>query len=705
MKNMFLNKKWLNVILPIVFSCLLESYIVLIENANLVINFSNQDFISLFSFKEFLVFFIIFFIIFYILLDERKKIRVFNFIYTYRLHLSLALIFLAVIFQIHGSSINELNIFHVSHKPLLGVSRPNRSDEFLVNTMYAFSQYMTNFTYFSDIVRATTTDMFIIYGQPVFDIGMIFRPFLVGYLFLNQGQGLSFFWIGRLIFLFLISFEFGMILTNKNKTLSLAYSLLITFSPIVQWWFAINGLVEQLIFGQLGIILINWYMSVDDYRKRFFIAFGLMISAGTFLLVCYPSWQIPFAYVFILLAIWIFLKNKSTFNYNKNDLLIFSVFLIIFTIIMAHILLNSLETLKIIMNTSYPGSEVFNGGGMVNTIFNYIPSIFFPLKQNFSVSNACEYSVFVSLFPVQLILSFIVLGYQKTKDKLLIGLLVLYILLFIVYLFTLPNFIVDLTLISHIRPNRLFTVITFIGVLILIRSISDLENLKNKKLIIFMSILLSVIMVLFSTFEFGDYYVNWMIICSIIFYSIVFSACFLASSKRNQKIFLICVIMLSFLTGALVNPIDHGTDVVFDSSHINHVKNIVEDDPNGIWIVDENSLVCNDIFISVGAKTVNSVNTYPDLNRWETIDSNHQYYEIYNRYAHIYVNLQDKNDSNFELLKPDCFKVNLHINDLEKLNISYIETNKNLDKLSNDNVKFDKIYKDNKYKIYKVNYT
>lgn len=703
MKNILEDKKYIY-ILSLILSCLIEAYIVLIENENLVFNFSVHDFINLFSFKEFIIFFIIFLIIFYILFDKNRKVSVLNFIYHYRLHLSVLIVLVAVVFQIHGSSINVLNLFGVNHKTLVGVSRPIRTDEYVVNTPFAFSQYLNDFAYFSDIVRGSLTDMFIIYGQPVYDVAMIFRPFLIGYLFLNQGQGLSFFWIGRLVFLFLISFEFGMLLTNKNKTLSLAYCLLITFSPVVQWWFAINGLVEQLIFGQLGVLLIYWYMLCDDYKKRFFIAFGLIICVGTFLLVFYPSWQIPFAYVFILLALWIILKNRQYFSFGKKDILIMIICLSVFAIIMLHILSNSLDTIKIILNTAYPGSQIFNGEGRATAFLYYIPSIFFPLNPNNLTLNVCTYSVFADLFPVPLILSGIVIFYQKTKDKLLIGMLILYLLFVIFYLIHLPDLIVNLTFRGTTKTSRLPPVITFIGCLILIRSVSDLKDLNNKKFIIILSLILSVIMVYLSTFEFGNYYLMWMPLLAIVFYFILFLSSFNAFSKRNQKIFLICVISLSFLTGGLVNPIDHGTDVVFESDHFHHVEKIVKNDSDAIWIVNEEDHHINNIFIAAGAKTINSVNTYPDLDKWHKLDVDKQYEDIYNRYAHIYVEIQDKNDTNFELIQDDYFKLNLNVNDLEKLNVSYIQSNKNLNVLSNDKVEFEKLYQDNQYRIYKVNY-
>ena len=705
MINKNINKKnVLNIIISITLSILVETYITLIENSYLINNYSNHDFIALFSYKEFIVFLITFLIIFYIIFDKDKKEKLFNFIYKYRLSLSFAIIIIAVVFQIHGSSINELNLFHVDHKTLLGISRPLRSDEYVVNTMLAFSQYMNDFSYFSDIVRGSLTDMFIIYGQPTLDVGAIFRPFLLGYLFLNPARGLSFFWIGRLVLLFLTSFEFGMLLTNKNKTLSVSYAFLITFSPVVQWWFAINGLVEQLIFGQFGVLLVHWYMLTNDYRKRFVIAFGIMICVGTFLLVFYPSWQIPYAYIFFVLVIWIFLKNLSNFKYTKKDLLICLFYLCIFSIIMTHILINSLDTINLILNSSYPGSQNFNGEGVFAALIYYVPSIFFPIKQSNLLINACNYSVFMDLFPIPLILSGFVLFYQKTKDKLLIGLLGMYIIFVIFYMVHFPDFIVDLTLRSTVKTTRLPSVISFIGVLILIRSLSSLKEFKNKKFNIGLSIMLAIIIVYLSTFEFGDYYLNWMPIIAVVIYSLLFCVSLFASSKRNQKIFLICIIGVSFLTGFLVNPIDEGADVIYGSDFTHHVEKIVDRDPDALWIAQDDSIHINNLLIPIGAKTVNSIHTYPDINKWQKLDPNKNYYETYNRYAHILVDIHDINETYFELKYGDVFVLHLNVYDLQKLNVSYIATSKNLEKLSNNNVEFEKIYKDHEYKIYHVKY-
>lgn len=691
------HQKYLfSMITAILISFFVEIYVISVENGLNIPNLS-----EVFSLKKFIILSIILFILFRILYDKNLREKVLNFIFKYRYYLSIAIIAICVIFQIHGSSINELNIFGVKHNLLLGVSRQMRGDEYVVNTLFGFSQYPNNFAYFSNIVRAVPTDMFIIYGQAVLDIAVIFRPFNIGYLFLNQGMGLSLFWVSRLVVLTLVSFEMGMLITNKNKTLSLSYAILIALSPLVQWWFAVNGLVEQLIFGQLGVLLIHFYINTQDYRKRILYAFLMIICVGGFLIVFYPSWQIPFAYVFILMAIWIFLKNRNNISVNKKDLLIILVSLAIFGLIMIHILNNSMDTIKIILNTAYPSGERFNGSGDWRYLFNYLASIFFPFTNLNIPINTVEHSVFIDFFPVPIILSFIVLIVQKTKDKLLAGLLALYFICIIFYFIPLPDPIISLTLRDHIRSARLFSVISFIGVLLLIRSLASLKEIKSQKLIIIGSTALSIIVVYLSTFWFHDYYHAWMVIALVIIYAITFSSIFMAHSEKGKTIFLICVILISFTAGALVNPVDHGADVVLENDFIHEVESIVKQDPNANWLV--NDMAINYLLVA-GAKTVNSVNVYPDLDKWHILDPSGENEIVYNRYAHVMVEFQNETNTTFNIATPDSFLVKFNVNDLEKLNISYIATAKDLEQLSNENVTFEKVYQKDAYKIYHLKY-
>ena len=96
---------------------------------------------------------------------------------------------------------------------------------------------------------------------------------------------------------------------------------MITLAPIVQWWFAVNGIAEIFIFGELAIILLDKYMRNNNLKKRILYLAGLIICAGGYLLVFYPAWQIPIFYVFLALAIWVIVKNRKEFKINYKDVI------------------------------------------------------------------------------------------------------------------------------------------------------------------------------------------------------------------------------------------------------------------------------------------------------------------------------------------------------------------------------------------------
>lgn len=95
--------------------------------------------------------------------------------------------------------------------------------------------------------------------------------------------------MGRLIALFLVTLQTGLLITKQNRGLSVALATFITFAPFVQWWFAINGLVEMLVFGQLAILLLYYYMNTDNLLRRFTFAGLAAICAGGYVLTFYPS--------------------------------------------------------------------------------------------------------------------------------------------------------------------------------------------------------------------------------------------------------------------------------------------------------------------------------------------------------------------------------------------------------------------------------
>ncbi len=294
-------------------------------------------------------------------------------IYKWRWVIGAFVILFCTVFELHASSLSTYNVYlpGYDYNPLFGVSRAIRSDEYSVFTSMAFSQVAEGFPWFNDFYRGCLTDMAMIYGQPIKIFIMLFRPFQIGYLLFGAEKGLAFYWSSRLVICLLISIEFGKLITKKDIYLSMVYGILVAFSPVVQWWFSVNGLVEMLIFGQGALLLLNYYFETDIIKKKIGYVFGLVVCAGGYILCLYPAWQIPFFYVFLAYAIILIMEKYKSIRIEKHDILMIASGIVVLVISMVFILLQSQDTIKDVMSTVYPGERSVLGGSL-----NEFPSLF-----------------------------------------------------------------------------------------------------------------------------------------------------------------------------------------------------------------------------------------------------------------------------------------------------------------------------------------
>ena len=403
-----------------------------------------------------------------------NKIKnILNYIFNHRYVIALIIFILCVLFKISGSSIGLWDVQMNLDKDtglIFGKSRPIRSDEWATLTPFFKDQIEGGFKYFNSNIRATNTDVFMIYALPVKCIFQIYRPFLLGFMLFGFERGLSVFWCGRFIILFLISLELFMLITKKNKLLSTIGAIMITLSPMIQWWFAINGIAEIFIFGESAIILLYKYLNTTDFKKRLIYLFLVLICAGGYVLVIYPSWQVPMVYVFLALAIWVILENKKDIKITKKDIISITITLIIFAGSMLYILKTSSDTIKTVQNTVYPGARFEVGGGQFNKLFTYLSSFFFVFKQTgLGASNVCEEALMFSLFPVGIILVIRNMVINKKKDILSICLLVAYIFLVSYCIIGFPRILSKITLMSNSQSSRTMLAVGFIDLLFLIK--------------------------------------------------------------------------------------------------------------------------------------------------------------------------------------------------------------------------------------------
>lgn len=637
--------------------------------------------------------------------------KVYDFIFKKRFIIAILILFIIVLGKFHGSSIGMWNDYiqpnqDYSYTTIVGNNRAIRSDEWLVNTPYAFSQENNDYKYYNNNARASKTDMFSSIFTPVKSLLVLTRPFNIVYILFGNDYGLSFYWYGRLITLLLVTFEFLRLLTKNNRLLSIMGAIALTGSSVVLWWYS-NYIVDLLISSQLTLLLFNQYLKNKTKKSRILSSIGIGLAFSWFIMILYPAWQIPFGYLSLVFAMFIFVNNfKENKNFKDYLYLLISVFIVmIFLLIYFHY---GMSTLQIIMDTVYPGKRVSTGGSFGVRNFTYVYSLIFPFKD---VGNPCEYSIGVSLFPVPLIISiFYILKnlFKKNKDfiknNLIIILLTILSLVFTLYTFIeIPTILAKVSLLSYCPAERVVVVLSIINLYLLIMLVGKIKINKwyNYLFTILFAALSSIICIYFSHLLYPNYLNLKMNIILMGFLFILILSFLLSYKKIFSYIFIGLMIFIGIINLIFINPISYGTDVIYKKDASREIKKIVNNDKNAVWI-SYNSITLQNFALLNNAKVLNSTNIYPNLKTWYKLDTNKKYLKIYNRYAHIVINFTNDKTS-FKLNQSDMFTLTLNYDDINKLKVKYVISSENLMDDINFVNKFHSVYNKDGIYIYKLN--
>lgn len=629
--------------------------------------------------------------------------------YRYRYLIGFILLVACVIFEISGSSISMygdyLGLDVNSRGLLFGVGRGIRMDEWATNTPMALSQYTNDFGYFTDVIRGTKTDAFIVYGQPVADLAVIFRPFHWGFLLLSPAKGLAFFWCGRLIALFLITFEMGMLLTRENKFWSLMLALLVSFAPLVQWWFAINGLVEMLALGQLFVLMIYGFLTTDKWQKKILTSIVAAVCGGGYVLVFYPAWQVPLGYIFLGLFIWILLEYGKVWKpVWKIDGPCLIVFLFILVGGLAYIFLKSQDAVSSVLNTVYPGSRLETGGGCALQPLQYGGNLFFSLISDNLPGILCEMTEFYDFSPLGILLALWVIIKEKNRDRFLVVMTVICTGLWIYSAISVPEWIAKITLLSFSQAGRTAQVIGFANLLLLVRAVVLMKSGTRSRTAVCCGAMLTVVLLVINHKIYEAYLPTLMLTALGVAIFVGFYLIFRWKVPYVKLLLGLYICGILFYSGGLANPLQKGLDVIYQTDLMVEIKKITENDAKGKWICDRVGYPMNNYTIIGGAPTIDSINVYPDLERWEMFDEGRTQEDIYNRYAHIDTEITDGQTVFQPGAMADGFKIYINKEDLKKLEVSYILTNRELETFSSEGLKFEQIAEANGYRIYEVVY-
>lgn len=642
----------------------------------------------------------------------------FELIYKYRFVLSFLLLIMLVSFKISGSSMGCWKLFLGDGESGIRLGEPRvwRSDEWGTLTPLCFrQQYNTLGAYnrYSQTLGSILTDNMLVYGQPSWDILTLFRPFYWGYLFFGSERGLSWFWCSRLIVLFLSWFELGMLITDGQKKLSVMLSVCVSFAPFLQWWFAINGLVEMLIYGACFVLGSNYLVSRAFNPRKIAVAVGMAVCAVGYVLTFYPTWMVPVAWGFVPLFLWVVI-----WKFNRNVLRRVDVvpWLLIFVITAAGLTVlavTSWDVIKAELNSVYPGNAPSSSGG---TGLWWMMKYPISLVSRFSMNELIvENSSIICFAPAGVILALWVIIKEKNKDPLLILLLGMNLFLAWYYCVGIPKWLAKMLLLSFVNSNRGPQVLGFLRLTLFVRAVALKEKAPKRWLAALAAVISSAVPMRlalgFTKYEPGglryEYFdtaekivVVWAIL-AVVFY-LLYRA---RKSKYTMAVLGVCTVVLA--SSIWINPVAKGVPEITKSETMQQIRDLVKEDPKAIWLVVDMAYPATNIPAMAGADCLNTTQTYPQKTRWEMLDQEGEYEDIYNRYCHIRASLGSK--TMLELVSTDYVEVTLSPEDLKKLNIRYIVSTNDFDEkiaagttniFTDSGIEFQKYYEGIQLSIY-----
>ncbi len=632
----------------------------------------------------------------------------FKFQFKYIIYPLILIIVLFVLSFLHinGSSVgkyNEIISDNTKNSDLIfGSSRAIRSDEYLLGAPMLISQSINGEpTVNTDM--GIESDLSIQYGVPTSNIYTIFKPNTWGFFLSDNLEfAFSFYWWIRTILMLISTYLLFLVLTKKNIFLSIIGSLLFLTSPFLQWWMQ----PESITMISLGLVSFIMLIRSDTLIRKILSSLGLIYSIISFVLILYPPFQIPLAWVAIFVGIATILSR----NYleNKKKVLIDGAFLVgcalIVGIIIYSFYTKNAEVIKLMTQTTYPGERFISAGqGNIYHLFNGFYNILMQRDINGApYGNQCEASNFLllSIFMTPWIIYKNIQNWEAKKkiDWIMVGLCLATLLFTTWYLLPLPDFLSKYTGLSMVLPQRIFMGIGYTNILMLVMLFSNkiykVSSNKDVYIVITTIIITSLIYYLtgkslYTLNPQSFYWPSFMSPLLKILGVTLFSGILIYLLSIQNKLFFYLLLVFGLCSVVYINPLRKGLTILTDTTIATEIKTLNKNDSQ--WIVYGDHRLAQ-YALANGADVINGIHIYPQFDLWDNLDPNRKYIDVYNRFAHITFSSYETGEEYIVLTAMDSVEVNIDICDtrLDALMIDYVLTNneintKCLKEISNTN--------------------
>jgi hypothetical protein len=615
------------------------------------------------------------------------------------------LFLLLVILQIHGFSLNMWDIVFGAASEgrdnlIFGSVRDITSDSWGITVLQFFSQCEAGFPLYNRQISSEGANA-LLYGLPVWDITILGRPSLWGFLLLGKGMGLAWFFCFRLFALLLCSYETISFLTGKNKSVSALGAILIAFSPMAQWW-GTHLLPEIILYGEMLFTAGYYYCeNAGCLWKKILFALLVLISLVGFIILLYPAIAVPFGIVVLLMAASYLWMVRNKIKLSRYDFIIIGTTALLVAIIVIRFVYISIDDLRLLTNTVSPGKR-FEYGGAFNIDILFLSYFQWLLPfNNVPVYNNCEVSGIIPLTTIILIAFPFVMDKDKQHRFLNISLYSFFVFCISWLLFVFPYTFAKFTLFYNVTGNRLVWTIGALSIYLVCIMANFLSKNEAISLKSTLAIMFGVLLIFLLSYQKSG------VIAFIekskrlyLLIAVTFLLLLVYSFLRWKKyVFIGLCLCFTIISGFTVLPVNTGFSNLYEYDFSKRIYGLKSANPEAIWLVNGYFPLGNYI-ASYGVNSFNATNLYPDYSKWKKIDVNGGFENIYNRYAQVSATV-DASMTDYQLLGADHIFVTLSLSDIKKIGVNYVFSRS---ELHYDGLNL--VYENDGYSvwIYKVNY-
>ena len=229
------------------------------------------------------------------------------------------------------------------------------------------------------------------------------------------------------------------------------------------------------------------------------------------------------------------------------------------------------------------------------SLFRYPISVFLPFIPASSASGLSTglpdaLVTFFDFFPLGIMLAIVNYVRSKRLDPLSVALGVVIIFLGIYISFGFPEAIAKVTLMGKSIPTRTLVIFSFANLILLFHEFSQYcrlgktastrSNRKNDIALFGVCLIASVALTVFCEMTDNNFFGN-IKLCAV--FIILLCAWLFVAFDKKQLFAGLCVV-IAVVSGAFVNPIQRGIDVVDDNPLIVQVREIAEENPGAKWV-------------------------------------------------------------------------------------------------------------------------